>query len=368
MNIECGQDKIIEGIQKAQRIAGKHPTLPVLSCLLFEAKKNNTLVIKATNLDLGVEIIIPAKVIKEGMVAVPAAVIYSFISSLVTGGKDIKLEIEGNNLLIKTKHSNGTIKTMPHEEFPNIPKISDGKNFDISANDFIKGLKAVWYSASVSGVKPELSSVYVYQDDGYVVFAATDSFRLAEKKIKLKKSVDFGQILIPFKNITEIIRVFEGVSGDLSVSFNKNQISLAHNGIYLISRVIDGIFPDYRQIIPKEMKTSAVILKQDFADAMKISHIFSDKFNQVHFKIVPNKNIFEIQTKNSDVGENLQKIDATILGDETEINFNHRYVVDCLQSIETDSVSLDFSGPNRPLIIRPVADNSFLYLVMPMNR
>ena len=368
MNIECGQDKILEGIHKAQRIAGKHPTLPVLSCLLLEAKKNNSLVIKATNLDLGIEIIIPAKVIKEGVVAVPAGVIYSFLSNLTTGGKDIKLEVEGTNLLIKTQHSNGTIKTMVSEEFPNIPKITDGKEFSISSIDFIKGLKSVWYSASISGVKPELSSVYVYHDNGYVVYAATDSFRLAEKKIKLKKPADFGQILIPFKNISEIIRIFDGVTADISIQFNKNQISLSYNGVYLISRVIDGVFPDYRQIIPKEVKTNGVVLKQDFTDAMKISHIFSDKFNQIHFKIVPKKNIFEIQTKNNDIGENIQNIDATISGDETEINFNHRYIVDCLQSIETDSISLDFSGPNRPLVIRPVADNTFLYLVMPMNR
>ena len=174
--------------------------------------------------------------------------------------------------------------------------------------------------------------------------------------------------LIPFKNISEIVRIFETANVDMTVNFNKNQISLSYNGVYLVSRVIDGVFPDYRQIIPKEIKTNAVVLKQDFADAMKISHIFSDKFNQIHFKIIPNKGVFEIQTKNNDVGENLQKIDATVSGDETEINFNHRYIIDCLQSVETDSISLDFSGPNRPLVIHPVADNTFLYLVMPMNR
>ena len=368
MNIECGQDKIIDGIHKAQRIAGKHPTLPVLSCILLEAKKNNTLVIKSTNLDLGVEVVIPAKVSKEGIVAVPAGIIYSFLSNLTTGGKDITLETEGTNLIVKSQHSNGTIKTMSPDEFPSIPRITDGKEFTIHSDEFIKGLKSVWYSASISGVKPELSSVYVYQDDGYVIFAATDSFRLAEKKIKLKKPVNFGSILIPFKNISEIIRIFDGINSEIAVQFNKNQISFSYSGIYLISRVIDGVFPDYRQIIPKETKTNIVVLKQDFADAMKISNIFSDKFNQIHFKIAPRKNIFEIQTKNNDIGENLQKIDATATGDDTEMNFNYRYIIDCLQSIETDSVSLDFSGQNRPLIIRPVADNTFLYLVMPMNR
>jgi DNA polymerase-3 subunit beta len=368
MNIECGQSMILEGMRKAEHIAGKHATLPVLSCVFLEAKKNNTLTIKSTNLDLGVEIVIPAKVSKEGSLAVPAGIFYSFLSSLIGGGKDIKLEVEGNNLKITTSHTSGTIKTMPADEFPNIPKISDGKTFTLQSSDLVKGLKSVWYSASVSGVKPELSSVYIYNDDGCIVFAATDSFRLAEKKIRLKKNVDFDQILIPFKNVNEVMRMFDGMQNEITINLNKNQISFTHDGVYLVSRVIDGVFPDYRQIIPKNTETNAIVLKQDFTNAIKIAHVFSDKLNQINFKIAPKKNIFEIRTKNNDIGENVQKIDATISGEEAEINFNYRYIIDCIQSIDTDSISLELSGPNRPLVIKQVSDDTFLYLVMPMNR
>jgi DNA polymerase-3 subunit beta len=371
MNIECSIETLAEGIHRTERIAQKHMTLPVLSCLFFEAKKNNTLTIKSTNLDLGIEISIPAKVETEGTLAIPASVISSFISGIHGDEKTIKLstnEATPGNLSISTKNTTGTIKTMPPDEFPNIPKIIDGKSFTATADEFTKGLKAVWYSASVSGIKPELSSVYIYCEGQYIVFAATDSFRLAEKKVLVKKDKDFGQILIPFKNIPEIIKILDGVREEITVELNKNQISFNFHGVHLISRVIDGVFPDYGQIIPKDFKTEVVVLKQDFINSLKLSHIFSDKFNQVNFKILPSKKMFEIKTKNNDIGETVQKIDAAITGDDVEINFNYRYIVDCFQSIDADSISLHFSGLNRPLIIRPVSDSSFTYLVMPMNR
>ncbi|MEI6057798.1 MAG: DNA polymerase III subunit beta [bacterium] len=368
MNIECNQEKLIEAISQVEKITGKHMTLPVLSCVFLEAKKNNTLTLKATNLDLGAEVIISAKVHEEGVAAVSPSILGSFVSGLKAGEKGITLKVVQGNLEIKTANTNGTIKTMPHEDFPNIPKIQNGNKFTISAVDFVKGLKSVWYSASVSGIKPELSSVYVYCETGFIVFAATDSFRLAEKKIKMKKEVDFGQILIPFKNISEIVRVLEKVSDEVDVELNKNQISFNHKGFYLVSRVIDGVFPDYRQIIPKDKKTEALVLKQDLLNTLKLSHIFSDKFNQINIKLLPSKGTFEIKTKNSDVGEAVNTIDAEVSGEDIEINFNYRYIADAFQSIDADSITLSFSGLNRPMVVRPVSDASFTYIVMPMNR
>jgi len=155
----------------------------------------------------------------------------------------------------------------------------------------------------------------------------------------------------------------------VKVKIGKNLISFEANGIYAVSRVIDGVFPDYKQIVPKNFTTEVVALKQDFLNALKISNIFSDKFNQVHISIDPKKKLFEIQTKNSDVGENKTAVDAAITGDPVEINFNYKYIIDCFQSIDADSVSLQLSGMNRPMVIRPVSgDQTFMYLVMPMNR
>jgi DNA polymerase-3 subunit beta len=210
--------------------------------------------------------------------------------------------------------------------------------------------------------------VYIYEDGDYLVFAATDSFRLAEKRIHIKKSVGFPPTLIPFKNAAEIVRVFEDVKEDIEILFSKTQISLSADGVRLVSRVIDGTFPDYKQIIPKEFKTEVVVLKQDIINANKLANIFSDSFNQMNIKADPEAKIFYVKTKNADIGENLNHIDAAVTGESVDVNFNYKYIVDCLQSIETDSLSLNFNGLSKPMIMKPIGDQSFIYLVMPMNR
>ncbi len=343
-------------------------TLPVLSCLLLDASSKNSLVIRSTNLDLGIEISIPAKIQDSGIIAVPAQVLSSFVEGVNSDDSGVRLESDQNNLKILTTRSSGTIKTMPAEDFPTIPRVSEDNKFFLNGADFAKGLKSVWYSSSVSSIKPELSSIYIYCEDESIVFVATDSFRLAEKRVKIKKTKDFGQILIPFKNIPEIIRVLENINDEIEINLDKNQISFTYNNLYMVSRVVDGIFPDYKQIIPKSSTTEVVVLKQDLLNALKLSNIFSDKFKQINFKISIITKTCEIKTKNNDIGENITSLDAAITGEDIEINFNYKYIVDCFQSIDSDSVSIHFNGLNRPMIIKPVSDTSFRYLVMPMNR
>ncbi|MDO8482976.1 MAG: DNA polymerase III subunit beta [bacterium] len=365
MKVECVQEKLQKILSQAEKISGKHLNLPVLSCILLDAK-NGQLAIRSTNLDLGFESCLPAKIEEEGVLAVPSGLLSSFVSNL-QGEKNVKLKGDSNTLSVMTSKNRTVIKCLPPEDFPTIPEVSKDHSFEIHAVDFVKGLKAVWYSSSISSVKPELSSVYIYPEDGSVVFAATDSFRLAEKKVKTKTS-DFERLLIPFKNIPEIIRTLEGVDGVVEVRVSKNQIAFVFGGTYLTSRVIDGTFPDYRQIIPKEFKTEAVLLKDDLARSLKIATIFSDNFNQVNMTIVPAEKKFELTTKNNTLGENTTLLDAALSGEPAEANFNYRYIADCLQSIDSDSVSLSFAGSSRPVVIRGVGDRSFTYLVMPMNR
>ena len=210
MKIECIKDKLTTAILNSQKITGKNLTLPVLSCILFDVK-GSTLRIRATNLDLGIEIEVPVKSSEDGSVAVPGAVLANFISNL-QDEKTITLETREGNLFVGTKNNSTLIKTMPTEDFPSIPVVEAERTFMVNGHDFVQGLKAVWYSSSTSSMKPELSSVYVYNTEDDMVFAATDSFRLAEKRIKLKKTKDVGSILIPFKNIPEICRLFENIN------------------------------------------------------------------------------------------------------------------------------------------------------------
>tara|TARA_B100000315_G_scaffold132281_1_gene121700 strand:+ start:19378 stop:20481 length:1104 start_codon:yes stop_codon:yes gene_type:complete len=367
MKIECTKDNLTDSISIAEKISGRNLTLPVLNNLLLFAK-NGKFYIRSTNLDLGIEIEIPSKVVSEGVVAVSGSVLYSLISTIYQD--KITLEVISGNLNISTKSNKAIIKAVPHDDFPTLPTVAKGgKLINIKVGELINGLKSVWYSASISAIKQELSSVYIYNDDGKFVFVSTDSFRLAEKTISIDDKVkDFEPILIPLPNISEIIRVLEYVGGSIDVNINNNQISFVSDKIYLTSRLINGTFPDYKQIIPKKQTTEVVVLKQDIVNTLKNTNVFSDQFNQVSLSIDPKRKSFTISSKNENVGEITNKVDSAISGESLNINFNHKYISDCFQSIYSDSISLKFAGLSKPMIVSGVGDASFFYLVMPMNK
>lgn len=365
MKIECSINKIKNALILVEKITGKNLTLPVLSSVLWVVD-NKTLKLRATNLNLGIEVIVPAKIEKEGVLAIRGDILSSLFSQLNNEGNVI-FESINNNLSVKTKQNTILLKSIPYEDFPTIP-IINGDSFLIPIKTFIEGLKAVYYSSSVSEIKPEIGSVYIYPEDDLLFFVATDSFRLAEKKVKIKQKLNFGGILIPLKNTIEIIRVFEGKEGDLKITLQKNQISFSTQDIYLTSRIIDGNFPDYKQIIPKGSITEAVVLKQEFMASLKISNIFSDKFNQITLKVDPIEKMFEIETNNTDIGENTTFISGALSGEAVSANFNYKYILDCFQSVTSDSINLQLNGKNKPMIVKPIGDSSFMYLIMPMNK
>lgn len=365
MKLECSIEKIKNALISVERITGKNLTLPVLSSILWIAE-NKTLKLRATNLNVGIEIEIPAKIEKEGVVAIKGDVLSSLFSVL-SGDSFVSFELIKGNLSVKTKTSTILLKSISHEDFPTIPTV-DGDKLTISSKKFIEGIKSVYYSSALSDIKPEIGSVYIYPEEDMLVFVSTDSFRLAEKKIKIKQKLSFDGILIPVKNIIEIVKVFDGIDEDLLIILQKTQISFSTSNIYLTSRVVDGNFPDYKQIIPKNSTTEAVVLKQDFISSLKLSNVFSGKFNQITISIKPNEKVFEIESRNVDIGENNTTLSGALSGENVSVNFNYKYILDCFQSIGSDSLNLKLSGNNKPMIIRPVGDSSFMYLVMPMNR
>ncbi|MEI6659820.1 MAG: DNA polymerase III subunit beta [bacterium] len=365
MRIECQVEKIKNALMMADRITGKNLTLPVLGSILWVAT-NKKLILRSTNLNLGIEVEVPAKIDKEGVIAVRSDVLIALFSQL-SGSDNVVFEMINNNLSVKTKHSTMIIKGVPYEDFPTIP-IVEGDKITIQSKKFIEGMKSVYYSSSISEIKPEIGSVYIYPEEDMLVFVSTDSFRLAEKKVKIKQKLDFQGILIPYKNAVEIIKILDAIDGDIVITLSKNQISFLLPNTYLTSRVVDGSFPDYIQIIPKNPMTGAVILKQDLISSLKISNVFSDKFNQVTLTIKPKEKVFEVESQNADIGENTTLLSGALSGENVSANFNYKYILDCFQSIGGDSLNLELNGSNRAMIIRAVGDASFMYLVMPMNR
>lgn len=365
MRLECSIEKIKNAIAAAERVTGKNLTLPILSAVLLIATEK-TLKIRSTNLSVGIELDVPAVIEEEGVVAVRGDILNNFLSTISLGG-NVVLSLKNDNLELTTKNHSMIIKSFPHDDFPTIPVVQ-GEQLEIPIKKIIEGLKSVYYSASLSDIKPEISSIYIYSDERDLVFVATDSFRLAEKKIKMKNIMESFSLLIPYKNVVEILRIVSELSDDTHLVFNKNQLSLSAPGLYITSRLIDGIFPDYRQIIPKERKTEVIVLKQELLNALKVSNIFADKFNQITLHADPSKKNFAIESKNTEVGENMTSVDAALTGEPIDVVINQKYITDCFQSINNDSVSLSFTDSNRAVVVQGVSDTSFTYLVMPMNR
>lgn len=366
MKIEINKNNLLKALTKADKITGKNVSLAVLQCVVIKTLENQ-IEVSATNLELGIKVYVPAKIEKAGEVAISSSLLVSYLSNLTQEDKLVLEHSEQTLKVIGTK-SETQINTFTTADFPSIPTIESDKKCKLKAEDLLEGLKAVWYSASVSSIKPELSSVYLYSDSEELTFVATDSFRLAESKPGAKIE-DFESILIPQKNVSEIIRVFEGVDSQIQIIFGQNQVSFeVEKEIYLISRVVDGVFPDYKQIIPKENKTEVSILKQDFINSLKISNLFSDNFNQVKFHIDVENNIFELTSKNTEKGESRTTIPANIKGESIDINFNQKYITDCFNSIKSESFQIIFNGTGRPMIIKGVNEGGFMYLVMPLNK
>ncbi len=364
MKVECVKETVQKAISVAEKINGRNLSLPILSCVLLSVE-DKQFKIRATNLDLGVEFVVPAKIIEKGTVAVPGVLLNNYLSGVQS--RTITFELIEGTLQISSATGKTKIKVLNHEDFPIIPQVPTDLTFLLPSADLALGIKAVWYAASPSSIKPELSSVYIYAHDGHLVFVATDSFRLAEKKIPMKINKTFPPLLIPFKNIPEILRCIETI-GSVTIAVTKNQISISADNFYLTSRVVEGLFPDYKQIIPKNAVTEATVLKEDIVNALHLANIFTDKFNQVSFGVHPKNKLFELKSRNAETGESVEKVHASLSGEDLDINFNYRYIADAFQSIQSDSVTFAFSGMQKPLIMRGTTDTSFLYLVMPMNR
>ncbi|MFC1756805.1 DNA polymerase III subunit beta [Patescibacteria group bacterium] len=349
----------------SEKIPNKNPTLPILNSVLISAAKN-VLVFLSTNLEMALKVSIPSKIEKEGKVALPSKLFSSLISSL-SDNEEIKLSSVNNNLLVTTSSSSTTIKGYQVDDFPILPEVKEKKSFNMSIDDFLLGLKSVYYSTSTSEMKPEINSVYLYSSKNTpLTFVGTDSFRLSEKIIHYNFS-DFPNILIPYRSAVEILRIFENQDGELALKMNDNNLVLSTKDIEFTSRLMEGTYPDYKQIIPNKFTNNVTVNKKKLSDALKTAIMFCGKLSEIKIKIYEGENFIEILTNNHDLGEHTVNIKCSVDGEDLTMVFNYRYLLDCLTSINSEDVVLKFSGEGKPLLITSLDDTSFRYLIMPMK-
>jgi len=364
MHITINKEVLLDQLELVGRVSTKHVTLPVLQCVLLEVV-GQKLVLRATNLEIAIESTCDVTTHEEGVVAVSAAVITQTVQYI--SQRDVTLRVEEGVLVIESEGSQTSIKIMPHEEFPTVPKIKKVGQV-VNRSLFALGIKTVSFAASQVSIKPELGSVYCHQTKEHsLTFVATDSFRLMEKTVIQKGVVLEDSILIPQKNAIELAKVCDMLDSDPEFMVDENQCALQFSsGVYITSRLTTGSFPDYNQIIPKEYSTHATLLKNDLQQAFKKTNIFLNKFQQVSMQVV--NNAITISANSGEVGATTESISAQVKGEDISLSFNQRYIADAFIHFSDESIVMHFAGIGRPMVVNNLSDESLRYLVMPMNK
>lgn len=366
MNISIDKKIFAEAVHIVGRFTErKAGTLPALASILIVAGDDG-IKMRATNLETGIDLKIEGQCKLKGVAAIPASVLQQIASSLSSEGK-VTLEHTGDIVTLTSNTGKSSIKTVPYDDFPSIPFPENPKNRIVLPGILLKNLlTAISSCASTSTVRPELASIYINIEGGVLTAVATDSFRLAEKKVPLQNKGTQGKFLIPAKNALDIAQALP--NDDIIISFDEHQCAFVSTSGMIVSRLTNAVYPDYRQIIPKESIVEATLLKKDFETALKQSSIFSDTFQKVKVSFDPKKNHLSLFAQNSDIGESAETLAARVSGSALDLSFNHRYLSAALPLTQAESITLTAAGVGRPLLIRGVGDTSLLYLVSPMNQ
>lgn len=376
MKIICLQENLKKALNIVERIIGRNLTLPVLNNILFSTE-NNKLKISSTNLEIGINCWINGKVEEEGGITAPAKLISGLVGNL--SNKKIELTTKNNSkLTLKADDFIANINGISADEFPIIPKISSQPLLKINGNLLKNSLVQVVEMASLSESRPEISGVYLNLESlsdkinkGQIKLVATDSFRLAEKNISIDeqsaKLSGKSSLIIPQKTAQELARILSETNSDVQLILSDNQIMFDLGEVQIISRLIEGQYPDYQQIIPKSFQTQVVADRNELIKNIKVASLFSGKINDVKLLIDPKKLIIGIFSKDADVGENKSQMNAKIEGKGLEIVFNYRYLLDGLNHIYSDKVMMEFNNNASSAIIKPMGDASYLYVIMPIK-
>ncbi|MEK7604376.1 MAG: DNA polymerase III subunit beta [Patescibacteria group bacterium] len=366
MTISIEKGIFTEAVHIVSRFAEKKSsTLPVLNSILIIAGDDGVKM-RATNLETGIDLKVVGACTTNGVVAIPSVILQQIALSLSSEG-GLTLDHTGDVVTLVSGNGKSIIKTVPYEDFPSIPFPENPKNRVVIPGVLLKNLfTTITSCASPSTVRPELASLYLSIEGGVLTAVATDSFRLVEKKIPLSNKGTQGKFLIPAKNALEIAQALP--DEDIIISFDEHQCAFVSTAGMIVSRLTNAVYPDYRQIIPKESVVEVILLRKDFETALKRTTIFSDSFQKIKISFDPKKNTLSFFAKNTDVGESLETIPAHLSGNPLEISFNHRYLSAMLSLTTAESISLTAAGIGRPLIMRGVGDTSLMYLVSPMNQ
>lgn len=362
MKVTVTQENLAKALGIVSRVATGKTSLPVLNNILLRTEKNR-LLLAATNLEVAITEYIGAKVTTEGELTVPARLLSEFISNLPKGNVDIK--VEGTKLHINSEKYQSTINGMLADEFPALPKIDGATELTLSANTLKAAIAQTTLCASHDDTRPVLTGVLCHSHEGALYFAATDGYRLAEKM--LMKTTATIKALIPASTLADVARIIPEDCDEVSILVDDAQVRFRMNDIEVTSRLIDGNFPDYRQLIPKETEIHASVVRSDFTRVTKIASLFArESGGSVTVATSNEKQLVSIHSVASQLGENTSEAAAEVDNDGT-VTLNSRYLIEALGCFDDETIQFGFSGKLAPCILSAKGSDDYQHIVMPLR-
>ncbi len=365
MELIVTQEKLTKALSAVSRVASTKTQLPILSNILLRTD-GNRLLVAATNLEIAITQYIGAKVIKPGAITIPARLMSEFISSLPK--ESVELKVINDNLHIKSGSFNSIINGFIADDFPELPTINESSSiqYSIKVEDFKQAVSQTIITASNDSTRPVLTGVYWHSHQGQLYLAATDGYRLSERRLVSTKS-DVSAI-IPTQTLQEVLRNITDESGEIDILFDETQVRFRINETEIISRLIDGNFPDYRQLIPASSEVSAMLNKTDFVRVVKIAGLFArESGGSVTLTADKKKKTLSVHSIASQLGENTSEVSAEITNDG-QITLNSRYLSEALSVTEGENVEFSFNGKMAPCVLKSTDPNTdYYHIIMPLK-
>jgi DNA polymerase-3 subunit beta len=368
MKLEVLQEELNKGLGTALRFVSPRPQLPILANILLKAEKNK-LIVAANNLETGIKIQIAAKTDEEGSVTVPAKEVAEFVSYLPVGKITLEKQ-EGNKLRIFSPQAEASFLGLGVEDFPQIPQPDKTKSFPLSFSKMAEAVSQVAFAAADDESRPILAGIYWQMGNNNYRMVATDGYRLSLKDVKLEKKEKSGKsvFLVPAKALSEVVRLGDGEFVTVGLTEKENQVAFVFPQVTVVSRLLEGEFPQYENIMPKQFKTKVWLDKQDFLQAVRIASVFARQAANIVVLDVVKKEMV-VSPHQSRVGENKVTVPIRSEGEAIKTAFNYRFLLDFLNSTPADQeeIMIEFNDPLSPTVFRLGKDGSWIHIIMPVR-
>ncbi len=367
MRIVVVQENLKNALAVCSRAVAASSTLAVLGNVLLQTQ-NGLLKISATNLEIGISQFVRCKVEEDGVVCLPARLLVEVVNNLP--GEPVTLETVTEGLRLSVGKYRTVLKTVPAEDFPVINDTVSENAISLPSQDFFHALEGVLFAVSTNETQIELCGVFMTRSgQNEIVLAGTDRYRLAESKVVLKVGAEVFpnfSIIIPARAASEVLRLLHNSNGEFKVNIGDNQAVFSVNETIITTRLVDARYPEYEAIIPKEFTVSITASRTELISALKAVSVFAKSASGISVVYSPGGGL-TLSARSQDAGEGTVEVAAEVTGGEDTILFNHKYLLDMLQFLTSQSVHIKLNNPTTPVILQSPEDKNYIYLVMPIK-